>query len=282
MIFAGSNARHFGIGKEVFVKRFSDNEIYVRLPEKPQGKAYYLQSFFPNQNDSLVEAFLTIDALYDNGAREVVLIAPYFPYTKQDKIFLEGEALSVRALIKLFSGIGIAEIHMINAHFLKKEGVYHEWGVEIFNYNAALLLKEKINAELFILPGRGAGELLKGENVVCVETRRSEEYEEKEQEIYRRPNVFLEDLHVEGKNVAVVDDMLATGSTMAETCKKLKEMGAKIVKACAVHGLFVGNAIEKLKVAGEIIVTDTVKSLFSKVSVLPIIKDIVKEKLNEK
>lgn len=276
MFFVGNNAKHFGIGEEVFVKRFPDGEIYVRLLKKPQGKVYYIQSFFPEQNSSLIEAFLTIDALYNYGAREVVLIAPYFPYTKQDKIFLEGEALSVRTLIKLFSGIGIAEMHMINAHFLKQEGVYHEWGVEIFNHNAAPLLKEKINADLFILPGTGARDLLKGENVVCVETKRSEKYEEKEQEIYRKPNVFLEDLHVEGKNVAVVDDMLATGSTMAETCKKLKEMGASNVYACAVHGLFVGNAMEKLKVADEIIVTDTIKSQYSKVSVLQIIKNIVR------
>lgn len=275
MIYFGTNARHFKIGREVFVKRFPDSELYVRLQEKPKGKVYYLQSFFPNQNSSLIEAFLTVDALYDNGASEVVLIAPYFPYTKQDKIFLEGEALSVKTVIKLFSSVGIAEMHLINAHFLKSSGIYHEWGVEIINHNAAPLLAEKLNADLIILPGQGARHLLQGENVICVETKRSESYEESEQEIYRRPNVFLEDLDVKGKNVAVVDDMISTASTMAETCKKLKEMGAKLVKACAVHGLFVGNALEKLSVASEIIVTDTIKSQYSKVSVLPIIKNII-------
>ncbi len=277
MLFAGSNARHFGVGKEVFVKRFPDSEVYVRLPEKPKGKVYYLQSFFPNQNDSLIEAFLTIDALYDNGASEVALVAPYFPYTKQDKIFLEGEALSTRTLIKLFSGVGISEIHLINAHFLKKSGVFTEWGVEIHNHNAAYLLKERINADLIILPGTGAKNLLKGENAICVDTRRNEKYEEKEHAIFRKPNVFLEELNVAGKSVAVFDDMIATGGTMVEVCKKLKESGALRVIACAVHGLFVGTAINNLSVADDIIVTDTIKSSYSKVSVLPIIKKIIDE-----
>ncbi len=277
MIYLGTNAGHFGIGKEVFVKKFPDGEIYVRLPEKPRGRVFYLQSFFPGQNSSLIEAFLTIDALYDNGAREVVLIAPYFPYTKQDKIFLEGEALSVKTVIKLFSGVGVAEMHLINAHFLKKPGIFREWGIEIVNHNAAPLIASKVKSDLFVLPGKGARYLLSGGNVVCVETKRSESYEEKEQEIYRKPNVFLEDLDVEGKNIAVMDDMIATAGTMAEACGKLKEMGAAKVYACAVHGLFVGNAEERLRTADEIIVTDTVKSRYSKVSVLPVIEQIMGE-----
>ena len=64
---------------------------------------------------------------------------------------------------------------------------------------------------------------------------------------------------------------------MAEACRKLREMGAARVCACAVHGLFVGNALEKLSVASEIMVTDTVKSPYSKVSVLPLIRKITGE-----
>ena len=225
MIYSGTNARHFGMSKEVFVKRFPDGEIYVRLPEKPRGKAFYLQSFFPHQNDSLAEAFLTIDALYDNGAREVVLIAPYFPYTKQDKIFLEGEALSVKTVIKLFSSVGVAEMHVINAHFLKKPGVFRKWGMEITNHNSAPLLAAKVNADLFVLPGTGAKHLLSGESVICVETRRSGSYEEKEREIYRKPNVFLEDLDVKGKSVAVMDDMIATREHDGRSVQKTQGNG---------------------------------------------------------
>ncbi len=274
MIYKGSGAEHIGFGNSIFVKRFPDGEIYVKVP-KVEKKVFYIQSFYPGQNDKLLEALLTIDALYDNGTNEVKLISLYFPYTKQDKIFSEGEALSVKTVLKLFSSVGISEIHFINAHFLREEGFFREWGMDLYNHNAASLLKENIKADMFVLPGRGAYYLLEGENVFHVKTKRDEKYEDIGEKIFRKPNVFIEDLDVKNKTVAVVDDMISTGGTMAKTVELLKKLGSKKVIASAVHGLFVGEAEKKLSVADEIITTNTVVSKFSKVDVTPLVRNIV-------
>jgi ribose-phosphate pyrophosphokinase len=76
-------------------------------------------------------------------------------------------------------------------------------------------------------------------------------------------------LDAHGKNVAIIDDIISTGDTMANSIKELKKQGAKTILIACTHGLFIGGAKEKLLAADcdEIISTDTIETDFSKVSV---------------
>ena len=51
---------------------------------------------------------------------------------------------------------------------------------------------------------------------------------------------------VEGKTCLLVDDMIDTGGTLVKGAQALKEKGAAKVYACCTHGVFAGNAIEKI------------------------------------
>ena len=78
-------------------------------------------------------------------------------------------------------------------------------------------------------------------------------------------------LDVQNKNVAIIDDIISTGGTMAVSIQELKKHGAKKVSVACTHGLFAGDAVRKLNSAGcdEIISTDTIHSDYSKVRVSP-------------
>ncbi len=76
-------------------------------------------------------------------------------------------------------------------------------------------------------------------------------------------------LAVKGKTVAIVDDVISTGGTIATVTKELRSQGARRVIAACVHGLFVGNAEANLKACDDVIATDTVQSRHTKVSVAP-------------
>ena len=76
-------------------------------------------------------------------------------------------------------------------------------------------------------------------------------------------------LAVEGKSVAIVDDVISTGGTIATAAKELRRQGAHRVIAACVHGLFVDKAEANLKACDDVIATDTIQSKFTKVSVAP-------------
>ena len=82
-------------------------------------------------------------------------------------------------------------------------------------------------------------------------------------------------LNAQNKNVAIIDDIISTGGTMAKSIQELKKHGAKNVFVACTHGLFAGNAVKKLDSAGcdEIISTDTIENEFSKVKTAPCILD---------
>ena len=85
---------------------------------------------------------------------------------------------------------------------------------------------------------------------------------------------------VEGKNIVIVDDLIATGGSIVQAAKTLKEKGAKDIYVGVTHPLLCGSAAEKLAAAPikELAVTDTiplndnVKLLGDKIKVLSIDK----------
>ena len=84
-------------------------------------------------------------------------------------------------------------------------------------------------------------------------------------------------LDVTGKNIAILDDIISTGGTMAKSIIELKRQKAKKVLVACTHGLFIGDAKQKLLSSGcdEIISTDTIENEFSKVKSAPCISNIL-------
>src|SRR3989442_12462111 len=78
---------------------FPDGERYVRLLGPVAGEHVVLvQTTHPDP--MIVELFLLADAIRDGGARRVTAVGPYFGYGRQDKRFLEGEAVSANTIAK--------------------------------------------------------------------------------------------------------------------------------------------------------------------------------------
>ena len=79
----------------LIVDKFPDDELYVRFDANLKNKLVVLiQSFYKNISDCIVEVVLASRTAKELGAKKVVLIAPYFPYMRQDKRFNKGESVS--------------------------------------------------------------------------------------------------------------------------------------------------------------------------------------------
>src|SRR5947199_4969520 len=78
---------------------FPDGERYVRLLGPLSGEHVVLvQTTHPDP--MIVEFFLLADAIRDAGARGLTAVVPYFGYGRQDKRFLDGEAVSAKTIAK--------------------------------------------------------------------------------------------------------------------------------------------------------------------------------------
>jgi ribose-phosphate pyrophosphokinase len=90
--------------------------------------------------------------------------------------------------------------------------------------------------------------------------------------------IEAKDLDVTGRHVVLVDDMIATGGTMTESIKMLKNQGAVDVYLVCVHPVLARNATLRLFNAGvkDIIATDTLEKAESRLSVAPLIADALK------
>ena len=65
---------------------------------------------------------------------------------------------------------------------------------------------------------------------------------------------------VEGKVAVIIDDIIDTAGTLVAGATALKDAGATKVYACATHGLFNGQALERIAASDihKLVVTDTV------------------------
>jgi ribose-phosphate pyrophosphokinase len=244
-------------------KRFPDDEFYVRLHDNIAGEdVIIVQTAYPDQK--IIELFLIQDAVYDAGAKTVTVILPYFGYSRQDRKFEEGEAISARAVAKHIS-MNADSVITVDPH---KEHVLDFFSVPAYSCSAvptiAHYLKGK-NIDFILAPDRGAKERAKqAATLINCEY----DYLEKTRIDGFTVKITPKTLDARGKHVAIIDDIISTGTTMAHSIKELKKQGAKSVSVACTHGLFIGGAKEKLQAAecDEIISTDTIETEFSKVS----------------
>jgi ribose-phosphate pyrophosphokinase len=255
-------------------KKFPDGEIYVKLNNDVEGEDVFLINTQNNQNDSIIETIIMCDALNDEGARSINLVAPYLAYARQDKKFNKGESISIRALARIYSNI-CDSIFTINPHethiesFFDIPFMYGDAVPELAKY-----VQNKLNNPVVLSPDKGAIELAKtaSEILNC-----EYDYLEKTRISPTEINIAPKNLDVNGRDVLIVDDIISTGGTMATAIGMLKEQGAKRVIASCVHPVLIGDALNKLYVGGadEVVGTDSFLSEVSKVSVDNIVADLI-------
>jgi ribose-phosphate pyrophosphokinase len=253
-------------------KRFPDDEFYVRLLDDISGDdVIIVQTTYPDNN--IVELFLLQNVVKEADAQTVTVVIPYMGYARQDKKFEEGEPISAQAIARLIS-LHADKVVTVDPH---KEHVLNFFNVPAFSCSAvpeiAKYLKEK-NVDFILAPDEGAKEMAEEAStyIPC-------EYDFLEKTRINGSTVKIKPkkLDVTHRTVAIVDDIISTGGTMATCVKELKKQKAKQVFVACTHGLFVGEALKKLRSAGvdDIIATDTIHSRFSKVKSAPgIVKTI--------
>lgn len=243
---------------------FPDGERYVRLLEPVAGDHVVLvQTTHPDAN--IVEYFLLADAARDSGATHLTAVVPYFGYGRQDKRFLEGEAVSAKSLAKHIA-VDADELFTMTIHNPDILRTFALPAHEVSGIPALGRYLKAAKVDLILAPDDNAVRLAKEASVIAGAPC---DYLDKERLDSYTVRVSHKELAVRGKTVAIVDDVISTGGTIATAARELKDQGAERVIAACVHGLFVGRAKENLNACDEVVSTDTIQSPYTKVSVAP-------------
>ncbi|MEM4170508.1 MAG: ribose-phosphate diphosphokinase, partial [Thermoplasmata archaeon] len=132
---------------------------------------------------------------------------------------------------------------------------------------------EKFNPDIIISPDKGSLERAK-----FISNMLGKPYHafQKKRIDSERVQIDTGEIDVKNKVVAMVDDVISTGGTIATAASILKNMGASKVIVGCVHGLFVGNALQKMQMYVDILFsTDTVENEKSVVTVAHLIKNAI-------
>lgn len=255
----------------VINRHFADGERYIRLLEKVKGsRVIIVQNTFPDEN--VVEMLLLLEAAREAGAKEVRAVIPYMGYSRQERTFRDGEAVSSRAI---GSAIGAMcdSVYTISVHAPRVLDFFGVPSQDISGTRAAAEYLQKNGVDLIVAPDEGArarceeaAELLGVDCYVMSKNRIDD----------RNVEITMGDLNPEGKNIVILDDIISTGGTIATSAKMLKDGGAASVSAVCTHGLFIEDAANRLRVCDELMCSDTIEGVHTRYSVSSVIAEALK------
>lgn len=252
-------------------REFDDGEHKARPLVDVRGcDVYVLQSMhgdtLHSANDKLCRLLFFIGALGDAGAQRVTAVVPYLAYARKDKRTQQNDPVTTRYVAALFEAVGTDAVMTVDVH-----------NVAAFQ-NAFRCQTEHVETQgLFVAAIAG---LLAGRPVTVVApdagaTHRANLLRQALAKVLGAPvgSAFAEKHRsagelsgallvgdVQGKDVVILDDLIATGSTLARTAASCRLLGASRVVAAATHGLFTGDAAAILGggAIDQLLVTDTV------------------------
>ncbi len=259
---------------------FANGELFVRFEESVRGcDAFVIQSHTAPINTWLMEQLIMVDALKRASAKRITVVAPFYPYARQDKKHRGREPISARLIADLFKVAGASRLMAVDLHTSQIQGFFD--GPVDHLFALPLLANHVVE--------RYAGRDM---TVVAPDSGRVRVAERWTDRLGGCPLAFIHKTRdpmtpnqvvanrvvgdVAGRVCVIVDDMIDTGGTTVKAAEALIAAGAAEVIATATHGVLSGPAVDRLKNSQirEIVVTNTLpipaERQFDKLTVLSI------------
>ena len=224
---------------------FANGETYVRFNESVRGcDVFCIQSHGDRVNDWVMEQLIMVDALKRASAKRISVVAPFFPYARQDKKHLGREPISARLVADLYATAGAERLMSVDLHSAQEQGFFdgpwdHLWAQPVLvDY-----VSKHIDPANTTVVSPDAGRI-----------RVAERWADK---LGGTPLAFVHKTRdVTRPNESVANRVV--GDVKGRTCVLL-DAGAEDVIIAATHGVLSGPAAERLSTCGakEVIVTDT-------------------------
>ena len=242
------------------VSAFSDGETLIRVDENVRGMdIFVIQSTSSPVNNNLMELLLMIDAMKRASAHRITAVIPYFGYARQDRKDQPRVPISAKLIADLITASGTHRVLTMDLHAGQIQGFFnipvdHLYATPVFlDYLKTMELRDLV----VVSPDAGGVERARAfakrlnAQLAIIDKRREGPNRTK------LMNIIGE---VKKRNVLLLDDMIDTAGTIAQSAAAIHEKGANDILAGCTHPVLSGPALDRLNASAirEIIVTDTI------------------------
>ena len=244
------------------VKSFADGEASVSLYETVRGSDVFLvQSTCKPVNDSLMELLIMVDACRRASAGRITAVMPYFGYARQDRKAKSRDPISAKLVANMLVAAGVDRVLTMDLHANQIQGFFD---IPVNHLSALPLFADYYDAMGFdtdnlvvVSPDVGRAKAAKklSDMLGC-----SLAIAHKGRPRHNAAEVMGIIGDIKGKTCIINDDMIDTAGTLCANVRELKALGAGDIYVCATHGIFSGEAIQRLNDAPivECVVTDAI------------------------
>jgi ribose-phosphate pyrophosphokinase len=260
-------------------RTFANGEIYARFEESVRGAdMFVIQSHTNPINEWLMEQLIMVDAAKRASAKRITVVAPFYPYARQDKKGRGREPISARLVADLFKAAGADRIMSVDLHAAQIQGFFDGPVDHLF---AMPVLLEHFQAKLdpsdltVVSPDMGRVRVADiwsdklGAPLAIIHKRR-------DPMVANQVTVHEIVGDVAGRTCLIVDDLIDTGRTIVKAAEALKAHGATRVVVAATHAVFSDPATQILQsdFIDSVVVTDTLplpqEKRWDRLTILPI------------
>lgn len=278
---------------EVVCTRFSEGEIRVQVVSNVRGKdVFIVQPTCPPTNDNLMELLILIDAAKRASARRITAVMPFYGYARQDRKDQPRVPITAKLVANIITAAGVDRVLCMDLHASQIQGFFdipvdHLYAINVLcEYFENMKMKNLVVVSPDVGGIRMARAYAKRLNagLAIIDKRRMSPEETEVMNILG---------NVKGKNAILVDDIVATGGSLVEAIKALKEKGGvDKVFAAVSHGVLSGPAVERMatcEALDELVISDSIPlsakakkiSKIKQLTVAPLLAEAIKRIHNE-
>ena len=236
---------------DVTIRQFPDGESYVRLNSPVGEQDVIIVCGLDHPDQKIMALMFFIHTAREMGAKTIGLVAPYLGYMRQDKRFKDGEAVTADIFSAYLSQM-IDWLITIDPHLHRHKNLNEIYSIPSKVIHANDLIAEwiKSNIKQPLLIGPDAESVQWVAEVAKIahapfEVLTKVRYGDRDVTI-SMPNLEA----YRGHTPILIDDIISTASTMIKSASNLRSAGMKPPVCIGVHGIFAGDAYEKLLSSG--------------------------------
>jgi ribose-phosphate pyrophosphokinase len=243
------------------IGRFSNDCLQVQLRANcRECDVFLIQPLVTPVQEHLVELLLMLDAARGASAARITAVIPHYAYARSDKKDAPRISIAGRLVADLLATAGANRVLTMTLHAAQVHGFF---SVPVDHLNALNVLARHFRGRdlrdtVVVSPDLGnaksatAFARLLGLPVAAGNKQRIAD-----------DRVVIETIvgDVKGRDVIVLDDEIANAGTVVELLHRLREQGVGRIAIACTHGLFTGQAVERLHAQpdiAEIVTTNTV------------------------